>query len=247
MINRRRLTSGLLASVATGLTSCGGGLPAGPDSANTGFATRNKKADWKQSFGNSYTSSGVNVRKKRTSPPTIAELMQPGPLKEMSLGRADARVTVIEYFSPTCPVCHRFHKATWPSFKRRYIDTGKVRFIAREFPIGHSSGNAAVIIRCNESKYFQLMNAYLLQQSRWVSLEVRLDKIYSIAAPFGISQAKFNACLADKQLVANMKQIKERGRDLGVIGTPTFFINGKQLRGALTMAQLQAEIDPLLA
>ena len=165
--------------------------------------------------------------------------MAPGPLKEMTLGSKNAKVTMIEYFSPTCPVCHAFHKKTWPTFKRSYIDTGKVYFIAREFPIGHASGNAAIAIRCDESRFFRLLNAYLLQQRRWVSQEVRLDKIYAIARPHGLTQAKFNACLADKTLVENMRLIKERGRDLGVIGTPTFFINGKQLRGALTMAQLQ--------
>ena len=243
MINRRFVTQGLLASLATGLSSCGGGLMSGGSGPAAGDGGTKS---WSQGFGNQYGDSGVNVRKKRTTPATVAELMAPGPMKEMALGNPSAKVTMIEYFSPTCPVCHRFHKATFPTFKRRYIDTGKVHFIARPFPIGHSSGNAAVIIRCDESKFFKLMQAYLLQQSRWVSLEVRLDKIYAIAAPYGMSRDKFNACLADKTLVANMKKIKERGRDLGVIGTPTFFINGKQLRGALTMAQLQAEIDPLL-
>lgn len=241
MINRRIVTQGLLASLATGLSSCGGGLTSGLESGSS------KKDKWSGGLGNSYTATGPQVRKRRTTPATVAELMAPGPLPEMSLGRADAKVTMIEYFSPTCPVCHRFHKNTWPAFKRKYIDTGKVHFIARSFPIGHSSGNAAIIIRCNERKFFQLMNAYLLKQTHWVSLEVRLDKIYDIARPYGISRAKFNSCLADKKLAANMKKIKERARDLGVIGTPTFFINGKQLRGALTLAQLQAEIDPLLA
>ncbi|MCF6200095.1 MAG: DsbA family protein [Hyphomicrobiaceae bacterium] len=241
MINRRLMTRGLLASLASSLTSCGG-LSSGTDAPSS----PTKKKSWSQGFGNNYTSTGPNVRERRTSPATVAELMAPGPLKEMSLGNKSAKVTMIEYFSPTCPVCHAFHKKTWPTFKKRYIDTGKVHFIAREFPIGRSSGNAAIAIRCHEKKFFPLMNAYLLQQRRWVSLEVRLDKIYAIARPYGLTQAKLNACLADKTLVENMRLIKERGRDLGVIGTPTFFINGKQLRGALTMAQLQAEIDPLL-
>jgi len=242
MINRRFITQGLLASLASGLTSCGG-LSSGTQPPGS----LRKKKSWSHGFGNTYTSSGPNVRERRTSPATVAELMAPGPLKEMSLGSKNAKVTMIEYFSPTCPVCHAFHKRTWPTFKKRYIDTGKVHFIAREFPIGHSSGNAAIAIRCDESKFFRLMNAYLLQQRRWVSQEVRLDKIYAIAGQQGMKRARFNACIADKALATKMRLIKERGRDLGVIGTPTFFINGKQLRGALTMAQLQAEIDPLLS
>ncbi len=244
MINRRTVTSGLLASLATGLTSCGGTLPSEAD--RPGNLAGKNKGNWKQSFGSPYTDTGPDVRRKRTSPPTIAELMQPGPLKEMTLGRVGAKVTVIEYISPTCPVCRAFHEKTWPTFKRTYIDTGKILYIAREFPIGRASGNAALAIRCQESRYFDLVNAYLSQQKRWVSQEVRLDAIHAIAAPFGLTRAKFDTCLANKDLIKGITQVKQRGRDLGVIGTPTFFINGKQLRGALTMETLRAEIDPLL-
>ena len=245
MINRRLLTSGLLASLATGLSACGGGSPLGGNKPS-GRAKAGQD-DWKKSFSNSnYTGTDPATRKKRTSPATVAELMEPSPLKEMTLGRADAKVTMIEYFSPTCPICHAFHQKTWPTFKRTYVDSGKVLYIAREFPIGHASGNAALAIRCDESLYFQLLNAYLAQQGRWVSQEVRLGAIHSIAAPYGLTRAKFDTCLANQALIKGITDVKQRGRDLGVIGTPTFFINGKQLRGALTMAILRAEIDPLL-
>lgn len=240
MINRRILTSGLLASLATGLGSCGGGL-------NLGGAPSNKDDSWKQSLGDNHTSDDLNIRKRRTTPATVAELMEPGPLKEMTLGNPSAKVTVIEYFSLTCPVCHKFHRDTWPIFKRSYIDTGKVYFIARDFPIGRSSGNAAIAIRCDESNYFKLLNLYLAQQRRWVSQDVRLDAIHSIAAPHGLTRAKFDSCLANQDIIKGIKEAKQRGRDLGVIGTPTFFINGKQLRGAMTLARLSAEINPLLA
>ncbi len=241
MINRRILTSGLLASLATGLGSCGGGLNLGNK------APISKDDSWKNSLGDNNTSNGVEIKKRRTTPATVAELMEPSPLKEMTLGNALAKVTVIEYFSLTCPVCHKFHKETWPAFKRQYIDTGKVYFIARDFPIGRSSGNAAIAIRCDEGNYFKLLNLYLAQQRRWVSQDVRLDAIHSIAAPHGLTRAKFDSCLANQDIINGIKETKQRGRDLGVIGTPTFFINGKQLRGAMTLARLSAEIDPLLA
>ncbi len=241
MINRRILTSGLLASLATGLGSCGGGLDLGSK------APISKDDSWKNSLGDNDTSDGIEIRKRRTTPATVAELMEPGPLKEMTLGQPSAKVTVIEYFSLTCPVCHKFHKETWPIFKRQYIDTGKVYFIARDFPIGRSSGNAAIAIRCDEGNYFKLLNLYLAQQRRWVSQDVRLDAIHSIAAPHGLTRSKFDSCLANQDIIKGIKETKQRGRDLGVIGTPTFFINGKQLRGAMTLARLSAEIDPLLA
>ncbi len=241
MINRRTLTSGLLASLATGLGSCGGGLNLGKK------APVSKDDSWKNSFNGNNTSDSLEIRKRRTTPATVAELMEPGPLKEMTLGQPGAKVTVIEYFSLTCPVCHKFHKETWPAFKRQYIDTGKVYFIARDFPIGRSSGNAAIAIRCDEDNYFKLLNLYLAQQKRWVSQTVRLDAIHSIAAPHGLTRTKFDSCLANQDIINGIKEAKQRGRDLGVIGTPTFFINGKQLRGAMTLARLSAEIDPLLA
>ena len=243
MINRRIVTSGLLAGLATGLGSCGGGLNLGSGTPGTGSADGKKK--WKP-FGNQYSSDSSNTRVQRTTPATIKELMVPGPLKEMTLGQPGAKVTMIEYFSLTCPVCHAFHRDTWPTFKQRYIDSGKVFFIAREFPIGRSSGNATIAIRCDEGNYFKLLNLYLAQQKRWVSQNVRLDAIHAIAAPHGLTRAKFDSCLANQTIINGVKEVKQRARDLGVIGTPTFFINGKQLRGAMTMARLSAEIDPLL-
>ncbi len=244
-ITRRNLTSGILAGVATGLAGCGGSLVGGSN-GNAPGSTASDGDSWKKSFGNQYDGAGPETRQRRTTPASIAELMQPGPLKEMTLGRAGAKVTVIEYFSLTCPVCHVFHKNTWPVFKKTYIDTGKIFFIAREFPIGRSSGNASIALRCDEDNYFKLLDRYLAQQKRWVSQKVRLDAIHSIAAPFGLTRARFDSCLANQDIINGIKQVKQRGRDLGVIGTPTFFINGKQLRGALTMEQLRAEIEPLL-
>jgi protein-disulfide isomerase len=246
MIDRRVMTAGLLSSVAALLAGCGGGLPlttvgegdaaAAPGPGNATF----------QPFGGIAPDDSHLRSHHRTTPATVEELMQPGPLKEMTLGRPDAKVTVIEYFSLTCPVCHAFHKSTWAAFIRQYVDSGKVYYIAREFPIGHSSGNASIALRCNEDNYFATMNRLIAEQSRWVSLEVRLDAIYAVAAATGLKRDKFDACLADKTLIANINTVKERGRELGVIGTPTFFINGRQMRGALTIAELAAAIDPLL-
>jgi len=249
MINRRQLTSGLLsglglkslglASLGLTLTGCGGvALSQGSDA----------KKGWKSPFANDYAKLDDHRTNNRTTPATVEELMQPGVLPERTLGDKNAKVTVIEYFSLTCPVCHAFHQKTWPAFRRKYINTGKIYFIAREFPIGHASGHASLALRCiDERRYFKLLNRFLAEQRLWVSQEVRLDAIAKVAAPVGLKRSKFNACLADKALVANINKAKQRGRELGVIGTPTFFINGKQLRGALTLQQISAEIDPLLA
>jgi protein-disulfide isomerase len=102
--------------------------------------------------------------------PSIAEIMQPGELPEMALGRADAPVTIVQYASMTCPYCRQFQRETFPALKREYIDTGKVRYVLREFPIGHQSGLATIALRCAPAdKYFVLYDKLMAQQPSWVS------------------------------------------------------------------------------
>ena len=113
--------------------------------------------------------------------------------------------------------------------KKEFIDTGKVRFIVREFPIGHTSGTAAIINRCApEDKYFALFNAFLLRQPEWVSLEIRPDAIYSVAKSSGMSRETFDKCLTNQSIIDALTEVKQRGRQFGVKGTPTFFINGRK-------------------
>jgi protein-disulfide isomerase len=180
--------------------------------------------------------------------PSVADVMQAGPLPEMSLGRADAPVTIVQYASLTCPHCRAFHRDTFPEFKRTYIDTGKVRFIMREFPIGKQSGNATVALRCAPAdKYFTLYGKFMEQQNAWVSQEVRLEPIFAVAKQVGMTQAQFDSCLKNQAMIDGLKWVKDRGRTLGIIGTPNFFVQGKLVKKTLTMSDLREMIEPLLA
>ena len=181
--------------------------------------------------------------------PTLAEVLAPvSGLPEMAFGRADAPVTIVQYASLTCPHCKRFHAEVFPTLKREYIDTGRVRYILRDFPIGRTSGQASVALRCAvPDKYLDLYAKFLAQQSSWVSQEVKLDPIYAVAAQSGLSRADFDACRTNVALVESIKAIKDRGRKLGIIGTPNFFIENKLVKKALDMAELRAMIDPLLS
>jgi protein-disulfide isomerase len=182
---------------------------------------------------------------KALNEPPVAELMQPGPLGDRALGNPNAPVTVIEYVSLTCPHCAAFHRDVFPRVKREYIDTGKIRFIVREFPIGRSAGNAAIANRCApEDKYFALLSALLARQSEWVSQEVRLDAIYGVAKSVGMSRETFDKCLANQSMIDALDEVKQRGRKFGVIGTPTFFANGRKAQGATTYEEFKALVDP---
>lgn len=176
--------------------------------------------------------------------PTVAEVMHTGTLPEMSFGREDAPVTIVQYASMTCPICRKFHKEVFPQFKRTYVDTGKVRYILREFPIGKTSGAATIALRCaNPEKYLELYGKFMEQQPAWVSQEVHLDRIYKVASQVGMTRQQFDACRENQAMIDGLQWVKDRGRTLGVIGTPNFFVNGKLVKGALTMGQIRAAVD----
>jgi protein-disulfide isomerase len=179
--------------------------------------------------------------------PTREEILLTGTLPDMAYGRSDAPVTIVEYASLTCPYCRRFHKETFPQLKRDYIDAGKVRFILREFPIGKTSGAATVALRCAKpEKYLELYGKFLEQQGAWVSQEVRLDPIYSVAAQVGMTRPQFDACRENQAMIDALKWVKERGRTLGIIGTPNFFVEGTLVKKVLTMEDIRAMVEPLI-
>jgi len=180
--------------------------------------------------------------------PTLEDILKPGELPEMALGRKDAPVTIVQFASMTCPICRRFHAETFPALKREYIDTDKVRYILRaEFPIGKQSGLATIALRCAPpEKYFVLYEKLMAQQASWVSQEVRPDPIFQVAAQVGMTRAQFDSCRENRGMIAAINGIKERGRTLGIIGTPNFFINGKLVKSFVSIADIRAMVDPVL-
>ena len=180
--------------------------------------------------------------------PSIAEIMKPGELPEMALGRADAPVTIVQYASMTCPYCRKFHAETFPILKRDYIDTGKVRYVLRaEFPIGKQSGLATIALRCAPpDKYFTLYEKLMLQQSTWVSQEIRPDPIFKVAAQVGMTRAQFDSCRENRAMINALNGIKERGRTLGIIGTPNFFVQGRLVKSVIGIEEIREMVDPIL-
>ena len=251
---RRPATPALMVLAVTLLTACSG-LPqigASTESASgpaSGLTLTGATPD-KPSFNpfSLEVQSSTNTKREIIENPTPADVALTGPLPERSMGRPDAPVTIIKYASMTCPYCRKFQAEVFPVLKKEYIDTGKVRFIIREFPIGHQSGLATIALRCApESKYFELYDKLMAQQPSWVSQEVRADPIFTVAAQVGVTRAQFDGCQQDKTLVDGLHWVKERGRKLGVIGTPNFFINGKLVKTVIGMPEIRTMIDPIIA
>jgi protein-disulfide isomerase len=179
--------------------------------------------------------------------PSAADLLQPGPFDEMTLGDEKAPVTIIEYASMTCSHCARFHETTYPELKKRYIDTGKVRFIFREFPLDPLAAAGFMLARCaGKERYFDVVEMLFQQQQTW-AVRNPLPPLLALAKQAGFSEKSFEECLANQPLLDGIEQVRGRAAEkFGVNSTPTFFINGKVQRGVLSINDLDKLIEPYL-
>jgi protein-disulfide isomerase len=175
------------------------------------------------------------------------DLESPGQLGEKVLGPADAKVTVVEYASMSCPHCAHFDATTFDQFRLKYVDSGKVRYIFREFPLNAPAFAAAMVARCAPGdKYFDIIHAYFRSQDKWLAGGDLKAAMFEIAKPFGFTNQTFDACIANQALFKAINDVRDRGSNLGVQATPTFFINGKKYEGALSLDELDKAITPLL-
>ena len=192
----------------------------------------------------------IDTAAAQTSPAgevPMADLLVPGPLGDEIQGQADAPVTIVEYASMTCPHCAHFHETTYPELKKRYIDTGKVRFIFREFPLDPLAAGASMLARCaDKDKFFPLIETLFQMQRTW-AVEKPIPPLMAIAKQAGFSEQSFNECLANQQILDGLKETQNRAaQKFNVNSTPTFFINGKMFRGALTPEELDKQVAPYL-
>jgi protein-disulfide isomerase len=194
--------------------------------------------------------------------PSPADLAKVGPLGEMVLGDEKAPVTIIEYASMTCPHCAAFHAVTYPELKKRYIDTGKVRFIFREFPLDQLAAAGFMLARCASQdvkstlpsldiskasalRYYAMIDTLFAQQKDWV-VQRPLAPLLNIAKQAGLSEESFNDCLKNQRVLDGIKEVGDRGGKLGVNSTPTFFINGKKFSGGMSIDDIEKAIAPFL-
>lgn len=175
---------------------------------------------------------------------SVEGLMEPGPLPDIALGDANAPVTVVEYASLTCPHCATFHRDTLPEFKKRFVDSGQVRFIFREFPLDNYATAGFMLARCSEEQnYYPIIDAFFAQQDQLLAAPDPFVWIQNFGRQVGFTQETLEACLGNQELLDNVMAVRQRASErFGVSSTPTFFINGRIRRGALSLEEFEKEI-----
>ncbi len=163
-----------------------------------------------------------------------------------SLGKDNAPVTVIEFSDFQCPFCSRFRDQTFDQIKTNYIDTGKIKFVYRDFPLSSihpMAENGAEAAECanEQGKFWEMHDVLFAKQDEWTTTGVSALKGY--AKDLGLDTDKFNSCLDSNKYKDEIAKDFQDGVTAGVQGTPSFFINGKQLSGAQPFTAFQTAID----
>ncbi|MFZ5738535.1 protein-disulfide isomerase [Rhodopseudomonas thermotolerans] len=182
---------------------------------------------------------------------TAADVAKPMSLPDMALGPKDAAVTVTEYASLTCSHCATFDQQVFPQIKKAYIDTGKIRWVFREFPLDIKAAAGSMLSRCiakeDSAKYFAVTDVLFKSQTEWV-LKDTTEQLKRIGKQAGLSGEEVEACLKDQKLLDKIAADQKYANEvLKVNATPTFFINGEMLRGENSFEEFSKRIDALLA
>src|SRR5436305_9664419 len=180
---------------------------------------------------------------------TAAEVAKPVSLPDMALGPANASVTMTEYASMTCPHCAHFNETVFPKIKTEYIDTGKIRYVFREFPLDIKAAAGSMLARCiakdDAGKYFAVIDMLFRQQNEWV-MKNTTETLIRIGKQAGLSQQAVEDCLKDQALLDKIAADQKYASEvLKVNSTPSFFINGEAVKG-VTFEDFDKVIKPLL-
>jgi len=177
--------------------------------------------------------------------PTATLAAKPVSLPDMALGQSKAPITIIEYSSLTCPHCADFEENVLPMLQTKYIDTGKMRFVSREFPLDIQAAAASMLARCaangDAPKYFEATTMLFKQQGPL--MERTTDTLKAVGGRFGLTAEAVEACVKDQALLDKLTADQQFAFDeLKVDATPTFFINGERLRGAMSFEEFEAKL-----
>ena len=176
-------------------------------------------------------------------------------IPDIVIGSADAPITIIEYASLTCPHCAHFSEVIYPKLKERYIDTGKVRYVFRNFILNPVDLVVSTAVRCQRQEVqWPLIEMLFARQAEWMrnlrsgDRETILSDIAGVFRRAGVSRADFDRCIADKTLQQKLlDSTKAAGEHYDVQGTPTLIVNGRKLPPIGSFEELRKEIDKTLS
>lgn len=179
------------------------------------------------------------------APGAEAQAARPG---DVAIGSADAPVTVIEYFSLTCTLCAQFHTETMPDIFAKYVKSGKVRFIYRDFPLDDVALGAAMVTQCLDDRlHYGFVQMLYKQQGKWTTSDDPVGAVARLARVAGLNAERAAACLSDTQLrdtiVAGQNAAS---RDFQITAPPSFIIDGELIAGVLSISDFEDLIEPLL-
>lgn len=176
------------------------------------------------------------------------ELLVAGPLGDMAQGDPEAPVTIIEYASLTCNHCADFNNNTKPKLKETYIDTGKVYYVLRDFPFDPIATAAFMLSHCaGPDRYFGFVDTLFGRQTQWAFTQTPMEDLKAIARQGGFSEERFDQCMKDQRIFDHVKEVATRGaKTFGVRSTPTFFINGEKIEGAIPWNEFEPLIEKAL-
>jgi protein-disulfide isomerase len=179
---------------------------------------------------------------------SLDQLMADQALPDIVQGKADAPITIVEYASMTCSHCAAFHATTYPALVSKYVDTGKVRFILREFPLDPLATAGFMLARCSgPQKRNAVVDLLFDQQKNWAFTDKPLAALSDLLKQTGMTQASFETCINDQNLYDKVDQVRDyAAQKFGIDATPTFFINGRKISGEITPDALDKLLEPML-
>jgi protein-disulfide isomerase len=181
---------------------------------------------------------------------SATDVAKPVALPDMALGPQNATVTITEFASMTCPHCAAFTEKVFPKIKSEFIDTGKIRFIFREFPLDIKAAAGSMLARCiakdDAPKYFAVIDLLFKQQNDWV-VKNTTETLTRIGKQAGLTQQQVEECLKDQALLDKIAADQKYAAEvLKVDSTPTFFINGEKVKGEQSFEEFSKRINALL-
>ncbi len=169
--------------------------------------------------------------------------------EEKVLGPVDAPVTMLAFESLSCPHCATFHQGAWPEVKEQYVDTGKVRFVYRDFPTNEAGAVAAMMARCvPPDRYFGMIEMLYRTQDSWLRSADPVESLRQTARLGGLTAEEFEQCVSNEELFQFIRNGQNAASaEYGVDSTPTFMIGDRKIVGPQSFEVFQDAIEAELS